>query len=190
MKTELEINGQRLINIHSRTIRLNGLIVYDSVRAGKRAKELCDRLRQQLAQDSGLNLRVWSLAALRLPALAQAAASEAERAAFLIVAVNGDETLPRPIKSCLHKCARGIHAADGVLLAQLHGILKMSEEFCAAYGCLRQIANHTGGRFFSEVVELPDAELDRSLNAIHQRAHMRARVAEAVVSVPGWPGIL
>jgi hypothetical protein len=104
MRTELEINGQRPINGDSRT-NLNGMIIYDGVCAGKRAKELCD------------------------------------------------------------------------------------EEFCPACDCLRQIAHHTGVRFVSEVVELPDDELDCSLNAIHERAHIRTPVAEAIVPVPGWPGI-
>jgi len=136
------------------------LIVYDSVRSGKRAKELCDRLAQQLAPDSELNFSVWSLSALQLPTLAQAVASEAEHAALLIVAVHGDKTLPQPVRNCLYWCAREIHAADGALVAQLHGILKMNEEICPAYGCLREIAHHVGVRFFSEVVELPEAELD------------------------------
>src|SRR5258706_15126359 len=95
------------------------LIVYDSVGSGKRAKDLCDRL----VQHCELNLSVWSLSALRLPALARAAAHEAERAILLIVAVNGDETLPRHVKTCLHRCVRAIHAPDGALLAQFHGIL-------------------------------------------------------------------
>src|SRR5258707_731606 len=119
------------------------LIVYDSVRSGKRAKELCDRLGQQLAPDCELNLSVWSLSELQLlPPLARAAARETERANLLIVAVNGDETFPRPIKSFLHRCAGAISAADGALVAQLHGILKMNEKLCPAYGWLTQIAHH------------------------------------------------
>src|SRR6267378_1470104 len=141
------------------------LIVYDSVRSGKRAKELCDRL----GQNCELSLSVWSLSALRLPALARAAAHEAERAILLIVAVNGDETLPRHVKTCLHRCARAIHVVDGALVAQLHGILKMNEELCPAYGCLRQIAHYNGIRFFSEVVELPEDELDFSTGRIATR---------------------
>src|SRR6266566_3399771 len=148
------------MNSETHTSGLDVLIVYDSVRSGKRAKELCDRLGQQLAPDCKLNFSVWSLSALQLPTLAQAVASAAEHAALLIVAVNGDKTLPRSVKGCLHRCARAIHAADGALVAQLHGILKMNEELCPAYGCLKQIAHHAGVRFFSEVVELPEDELD------------------------------
>ena len=158
------------VSVETHTSNADVLIVYDGVRSGKRAKELCDRL----GQHCELNLSVWSLSALRLPALARAAAHEAERAILLVVAVNGDETLPRHVKTCLHRCARAIHAADGALVAQFHSILKMNEELCPAYGCLKQIAHHAGVRFFSEVVELPEDELDCSLDAIHERAQPNA----------------
>ncbi len=159
------------------------LIVYDSVRSGKRAKELCDRL----GQHCELNLSVWSLSALRLPALARAAAHEAERAILLIVAVNGDETLPRHVKTCLHWCARAMHAADGALVAQLHGILKMNEELCPAYGCLKQIAHHAGVRFFSEVVELPEDELDCSSGRIAARVETSGTWPVSEAGSEPWP---
>ncbi len=170
------------MNSETHTNSLDVLIVYDSLRSGKRAKELCDRLGQQIAPDSKLNLSAWSLSVLQLlPALARAAASEAEHAALLIVAVHGDKTLTRRVKSLLHTCARAIHAADGALVAQLHGILKMNAELCPAYGCLREIAGHSGARFFSEAVELPDDELDSSLEAIHERAQPNTTLLEVIL---------
>src|SRR5258705_8049264 len=114
------------------------LIVYDSVRSGKRAKELYDRFGQQLAPDCELGLSVWSLSSLQLPTVARAAAYEAKSAALLIIAVDGDKTLPHTVKTCLHWCARGVHTADGAIVAQLHGILRMNEELCLAYGSLRE----------------------------------------------------
>src|SRR6267142_770843 len=168
------------MNSETHTNRLAALIVYDSIRSGKRAKELCDRL--GLASDRKLNFSVWSLSALQLPTLAQAAAREAEHAALLIVAVNGDKTLPRPVRNCLYWCARGIRSADGALVAQLHGILKMNEELCPVYGCLRQIAQHAGVRFFSEVVELPeDEQPDYRLEAIHERAQPNTSLVETIL---------
>ena len=170
------------MSINTHTSSLDALIVYDSVRSGKRAKELCDRLGQQLAPESELNLSVWSLSALELlPPLAQAATREAEHAALLIVAINGDTMLPQAVRNCLHWCARGIRAADGALVAQLHGILKMNEGLSPAYGYLRQIAHHAGIRFLSEVIELPDDELDSSLEAVHEHAHIRTSAVEAVL---------
>jgi hypothetical protein len=121
------------MNLETPTSNLDVLIVYDSVRSGKRAKELCDRLTQQLAPDCELNLSVCSLSALQLPTLALAAASEAEHAALLVVAVNGDKTFPRSVRNCLYWCARGIRADDGALVAQLHGILRINEELSPAY---------------------------------------------------------
>src|SRR5258708_11055337 len=103
--------------LETQTSGLGVLIVYARVRSGKRAKDLCDRLAQRLPRNCRLNLSVWSLSALQLPTLAQAAASEAEHASLLIVAVNGDETLPRHVETCLHRCARASHAVDSALVA-------------------------------------------------------------------------
>ena len=163
------------MNSETHISSLDVLIIYDSVRSGKRAKDLCDRLAQRLPRNCRLNLSVWSLSALQLPTLAQAAAGEAEHAALLIVAVNGDETFPRHVKTFLHRCARAIHAADGALVAQFHSILKMNEELCPAYGCLKQIAHHTGLRFFSEVVAQPEEELDRSSAESLRASELRPR---------------
>jgi len=85
------------------------------------------------------------------------------------------------VKSCLHRCARAIHAADGALVAQLHGILKINEELSPAYGCLRQIAHHTGVQFFSEVVELREDQLDNSLETIHERAQPNTSLLEVIL---------
>jgi hypothetical protein len=167
------------IETHTRTPDV--LIVYDNVRAGKRAKELCDRLGQRLVPDSALNFSAWSLSALGLPPVAQAAAREAESAALLIVAINGDKNLPQAVKNGLHRCACGIHTAGGAIVAQLHGILKMNEELCQACGCLRQIAHHAGVDFFSEVVQLSEDELDRSLEAIHERARPNTSLLEVIL---------
>ena len=69
------------MNSESHSSGLDVLIVYESVRSGKRAKEFCDRLGQHLAPDSKPNLSVWSLSALQLlPTIARAAASEADHA--------------------------------------------------------------------------------------------------------------
>jgi hypothetical protein len=158
------------MNIETPASTCEVLIVYDDVRAGKRAKELCDRLGQQLAPSRELNLSVWSLSALELPSVARVVAREAERASLLIVAIKGDKRLPQPVKNCLHWCARRIHTAGGAFVAQLHGILKMNEELCQACGCLREIAHHAGVRFFLEVVELPEDQLEHSIEANHVRA--------------------
>ena len=153
------------------------LIIYDSLPAGKRAKELCDRLGKHLASGRPPTLSVWSLSTLQFPALAQAAASEAGNAALLIVALSGDTPLPQWAKSCLAKCACAIRTADGALVAQLRGILPINEELCPVYGCLRDIAHHAGVRFFSEVVEGLDNQSDSSLEEIYECARPNTSAA-------------
>ena len=46
------------MNSETHSSGLDVLIVYESVRSGKRAKELCHRLGQQLAPDWKLNFSV------------------------------------------------------------------------------------------------------------------------------------
>jgi hypothetical protein len=155
------------MNIETHTTPLDMIILYDSIRSGKYAKELCYRLGLQLAPDRKLNLIFWSLPTLPLlPNLAQAAVRDAEHAALLVVSVNGANTLPRSARSCLDSCARGIRAVNGALMAQLYGVLKPNEERCPAYACLKEIAHHAGIRFFSEIVELSDNQPDLPLDAI------------------------
>jgi hypothetical protein len=175
MKTELQINGNKP------AASLHVLIAYDSVRSGKRAKELCDQLGQELAPEFELNLSLWSLSVLQIRPLARAVATGAARAALLIVAVNGDEALPPPVKSWIGKCARGARATGGALVAQLHGIVRMNQELSPAYCCLRQIARDAGMDFFSEVIELAGAELDCWIETIHERAHMRTSVLDVIL---------
>jgi hypothetical protein len=45
-------------------------------------------------------------------------------------------------------------------------------KLCPACDCLREIAHYAGVRFFSEVVELPDNELDYSVEAMFVRLRM------------------
>src|SRR5258708_12350220 len=107
MKRDFSVNPPKRkrkssMSIETHTSILDVLLVYDSVRSGKRAKELCDRLGQQLAPNSELNLSVRSLSALQLlPTIARAPASQADHPAFLIFPVNGDKPLPRPSKTVL-----------------------------------------------------------------------------------------
>jgi hypothetical protein len=167
--------------IQQTVIKVDVLIVYDNVGAVKRTKELCDRLAQRFASQCEFHLNFWSIAALQSPAYARVATDEVTHAALLIVAVNGDEALPPPIKSCISRCACRMRADGGALVVQLHGILKMDKELSPAHGCLKRIAEESGVDFFSEVIELEEAELDGTLTAIHQRAQMRTPVLEGVL---------
>jgi hypothetical protein len=57
----------------------------------------------------------------------------------------------------------------------------MNKELSPAHRFLKRIAEESGVDFFSEVIELEEAELNGTLTAIHQRAQMRTPVLERVL---------
>jgi hypothetical protein len=174
MKSELQVNGDKPGG------DLDVLVVYDGSRAGKGAKELCDRLRLQLPCECRLNLSLWSLPVLQVPSVARAAGAEAAGADVLVVAVNGDRPLPAPVRSWIAKCALRLPRGVGAVVAQLHGIVKLGQELSPAYGALLQIARDAGVGFFSEVIESADDELASWMERIHERSRMQTSLLEAV----------
>ena len=162
---------------------LNVLVAYDNLCAGIHAKDLCDRLTQHLRATCGLQLGFWSFSALQLPLLAQAMEAETARADLLIVALDGGQAPPPCIQNWIRRWARRRHSDCSLLAAQLHGILKMDQEFSPAYECLKQIADDSGVNFLPQVTEPTSAVLDESLESIHKRAHMGSPVLEGILQL-------
>jgi hypothetical protein len=160
---------------------LNVLVAYDNLVSGIRAKDLCERLAQHFKPTCQLTLSFWSLSALRLPQLAAAAADEAVQTDLLIVAVDGDATLPPPIQSWIRRSTRRLRSHAGALVAQFHGILRMNQETSPAYECLKHIADDSGVDFFSEVVNPADEKLGSSIESIHKHARLGSPVWDAVL---------
>jgi hypothetical protein len=178
MKTEIE----NILNEAAHSF--NVLVAYDNIRSGIGAKVFCDRFSQQLGTARKLQLGLWSFSALQRRQLAELAAVEAGQTDLLIVAVSGDAELPRPLKSWISHSLRRIRARDGVLVAQVHGILKMDQEMSPAYACLKHLAEDAGVRFFAEAVEAAEDELDSSLGSVHRRAQMRTSLLDAILQLP------
>jgi hypothetical protein len=158
------------------------LILYDSVCSGKHAKELCDRLQKRLGSDYELNVNLWNLAALEIFTLSQAAAEAATQSGLLLIAVNGDKSLPPFVRSWVSRYARKSRTG-GAVAAQFHGIIRMGLQLAPAYDDLKQIAHEAGMDFFSEVIEPTDSDLDNCINEIHERAHMRTPLLEAILQL-------
>jgi hypothetical protein len=155
-------------------------IVYDNVPAGKGAKELCDRLQQQLGTDYELRVNPWNVAALEIPALARASILSANLPDLLIVAMDGQATLPPRVRSWISHCLRKTRATGSAIAVQFHDVLRMGKELAPAYDELKRIALEVQGDFFSEVAEPPDGELDRRLGEIHRCARMTTAVLAAI----------
>lgn len=159
---------------------MNVLVIYDRLYSGIKAKALCDRITQQLPLACELRPTFWSLTALQSSQLAQAAEEEAIRTNLLLVAINGDEAQPSCVKSWTSRSLRGMRANGGALVTQLHGLLRMNLELSTAYERLKHIADGRGVDFFSEVVEPAGETLDHSLESIHERAHTRSSMLDAI----------
>jgi len=164
-------------------IQVGAVIIYDKVLAGKRAKELCDRLQSRLGPLYALNLSVWNMAWLQNSALARLAAEAATHVDLLVVAIDGDKSLPPFVRSWFSRVAHHACVADGAIVAQFNSILRMEHEFAPAYAELKRIAHEAGMSFFSQVVEWTVYDLDDCINEIHKHANMRMTVLDAFFSV-------
>jgi hypothetical protein len=161
-------------------IPLEIVIIYDHVAAGKYAKECCDRLQWRLGPEYELRINPWNVAVLRMPDLAAAVIQETRRADLLIVAVNGEQSLPPPVRSWISRSLRTTRATGGAIVAQLHDILCMGEELAPAYHELKRIALEARGGFFSAVVEPAENELERRIYEIHEHSCMRTAALETL----------
>jgi hypothetical protein len=154
------------------------LVVYDNVEAGKKGKELCDRVQRFLGKEYRLNLRLWNMIALQTASSAQAATETVEWPAVLIVVVNGDKPLPHFFKDWVRQNTRKPPFAIGALVVQLNGIDRAKQESAHAYLDLKQIAREAGIAFLSEGAEIANEALNRSLNGFREATHMRLKLVE------------
>ncbi|MDB6110317.1 MAG: right-handed parallel beta-helix repeat-containing protein [Pedosphaera sp.] len=160
---------------------LEVLIAYDDLDAGMHAKDLCDRLGQQLNPVCKLNIRLWRLSMLKIPEVMQTAAREAARAALIIVAASGKENLPSPVKTWMGMVIGAKNGAGGALVAQFHGVARTVKKLTPAYAYLKRIARGAGMDFFSEVIEPVDDGIACSIAAIQKRACTRTAVLDAIL---------
>ena len=129
------------------------VILYDTLHAGKRAKEMCDRVAAQLESDCLLRFHCWNFTLLSDPVSARVVATQVMSAPCLIVACNGNDELAQPVKAFLKRSARVLRTAGSALVAQLHGIPGGKKEQLPAHRCLNEIAATAGIPFFSERIE-------------------------------------
>jgi hypothetical protein len=141
------------MNAYASIHALDMVILYDSLHAGQRAKELCDRLAAQLETNCALRFHCWSFSVLSDAVAARVVSLQVMTAPCLIVAFNANDDLARPVTEFLRQSARVLHAAGTALVAQLHGIPGGKEEQLPALRCLQGIAATAGVPFFSEVVK-------------------------------------
>lgn len=167
-------------NVETQTpaIRVQVLAVYDNLDAGKKAKELCDRIQQFLGSDYELNLHPWNTAFLRIDLFARAAMDTVEWPTLLIIAVDGNKSLPPFFKRWIDQCIRKPYPAVAVTIAQIYGVLRTKLELTSAHQELEQLASNAGAAFLSEVVELPDCNFDNGIAEVRETTSSIAKPYE------------
>jgi hypothetical protein len=146
---------------------LNVVIAFDDLRAGRKAKELCDRLALRPSPDCALHIGLWSLSVLQIPQVLQAAATQAARAALVVVTVSGQTDLTVSAKTCVTMFSTGKTSAHGALTVLFHGASRPRENLAPSCAFLRRAARTAGRTFFSQVIETDD-DLPHSFELIHQ----------------------
>ena len=159
---------------------LNVVIAFDDLRAGRKAKELCDRLALRLSPDCALHIGLWSLSVLQIPQVLQAAAKQAARAALVVIAVDGQTDLTLSAKTWVTMFSTGRTSADGALAVLFHGASRLRENLAPSCAFLRRAARTAGRTFFSQVIETDD-DLTYSFELMHQRASTRTAVLNAIL---------
>jgi hypothetical protein len=139
-----------------RATALNVVIAFDDVRAGKKAKELCDRLARRLNPNCELHISLWSLSVLHLPQILQAAARQAARAALVVIAANGQTDLTLAAKTWVTMFSTGRTSADGALAVLFHGASRACVELAPSCAFLKRAARTAGRAFFSQVIDSGD----------------------------------
>jgi hypothetical protein len=126
------------------------LVAYEDVSAGKRAKELCDRLNELVTPACAMRLGKFDM--LTFPAAMRLAAQTAAQCKMFIVTTHAGEELPRTVKGLLQVFVRNHRCASGAIVAQL---LEDSPvpggESEPVYSWLRRLTRRAGTDLFVQV---------------------------------------
>lgn len=127
---------------------LNAFILYQDVDAGKRAKETCDLLAENLGWDWRLESELWSFRAMQVPRLREIAAQNAGSADIVVVSCAGGG-LPAAVTAWL-----GLWAGRPNRAVALVGLFAPGDDFDAqarVHAVLSRAARRGGMKFFSPI---------------------------------------
>lgn len=126
---------------------LNAFIVYEDVHAGKRAKEMCDLLAENLGRHWRVDSELWNFRALQVPRLREIAAENAGIADMAIVSCFGAD-LPEAVTEWLDSWTMRPNRAVALI-----GLFPEEEldpdSIPSARATLVRAARRGGMRFFS-----------------------------------------
>jgi hypothetical protein len=135
---------------------VNAFIAYEDLEAGKRAKEMCDFVAQNLGHEWTLDSELWSFRALGVPQLRDIAADNAVKGDIIIVSCHGGH-LPAEVTEWIESWpaqpARAV--AMVALFGSADGPLNPSSE---ARATLALAAERHGMKFFAGPAQFSQAD--------------------------------
>jgi hypothetical protein len=128
---------------------LSAFIVYENLAAGKRAKEVCDRLTEKLGPGWNIGIHMYSYRSFRMLALRRIAAAAATRANLVIFSCHGEE-LPFEVREWTEN-SWAHPVCPTALVALLTGAPDQTGQPCAVEKYLAALAQRRGMRYFSRL---------------------------------------
>jgi hypothetical protein len=158
------------------------MIVYDDVDAGKRAKELCDRIVRSLGPEMKLSLGAWKASMFGFPEINRVDTNAATQAVAMIFALAGCKELCPELKAWIEGFTGNDRLdRDCALVVLLHDIQRAGMDSAPACVSLSRYAQSTGMEFFADVIEPRQGECDYSIEGIHQRAFRHTTVLDGIL---------
>jgi hypothetical protein len=139
-------------------LALRVFIAYEDMAAGKRAKETCDVLSENLGVDWELQMDLASFKSLSVPRLQSITAAEASNANIIIVACQNGQ-LPPEVKQWI-RVVRSYGLGPMALVALLAGPRRGAAEGDAANAYLAKAAKLGRMQFFSRLESTPRGQWD------------------------------
>ena len=152
----------------ARTPSFNMMIVYDSLPAALRVKEMADRLAEDLRPNCALKCEFWKFSLLNHAGFRAGAEADALRADMIIVAANGHAEFAAEVKTWFETLLRAKgpgHCALVALLDEELTVPGQSPPLCAS---LQEICAAASQDFFCQAGGWRPAELQYVVESIHR----------------------
>lgn len=134
----------------------NVVVAYDDIHAARRAKEICDRVRQRIGGPIAFEIHLWRFDVLRMAELRDTAAKDATQAHLIIVATAGEGNLPGQLENWVEIWLSERLVRDGALILLLEPAQFLSSiRETPEYEYLKRIAQRARMQFFASCLKAP-----------------------------------
>jgi hypothetical protein len=169
--------------MESAAIRIT--IVYENFAAGIRAKEVSERLANQLKEECEINSGLWKFEVLAHPQLREQAASEAAQADMIIVSARAAEELPAHVRRWIESWLPQKRSHHSALVALLDEDEETVGESRSLGSYLRDVAELGSMDFFYHAGGRRPRNLEYGLETLQHQPESKWATLDDVV-YEGW----